>query len=170
MKCLIWIMIFTLSFNSCSLVKQNTRFINSSKQTVDMGKFKGLRLIEIATLNYPEKTVQTQNSHVFTEIDKDNFSDSLIQSLKKSDVRVLPSAQTKIHIDFTQLVMSDTATGEIMIMSANVAVSRNGIVTRKTIQINSMPSITNGATKNNGVVRFLQALGELLREQSSFKR
>jgi hypothetical protein len=132
-----------------------------------MGELNGLRIIEIASLNYPEVTGQTQTGHMYTDIDKDNFNNSLIQSLKRSDVRVLPSAQTKIHIDFTQLAMlKDT----IIKMTAELAVSRNGIITRKTIEINGKAKFTIGATKDNGVKLFIQELGELLREQSSFKR
>ena len=107
---------------------------------------------------------------MFTDKDKDNFGDSLIQSLKRSDVRVLPSAQTKLHIDFTQLTLSDDETGRIITMTADLAVSRNGIISRKTIEINSKSKLTIGATKDNGVKMFIQELGDLLREQSSFKR
>ena len=110
---------------------------------------------------------------MFTEIDKDNVRGSLIQSLKKSNVRVLPSAQTKIHIDFTQIAMFEDTQGTQrtrMVITADLAVSRNGIVTRKTIEINSKPKITLGRTKDKGVKIFIQKLGELLREQSSFKR
>jgi hypothetical protein len=141
-----------------------------------MGELNGLRIIEIASLNYPEVTGQTQTGHMYTDIDKDNFNNSLIQSLKRSDVRVLPSAQTKIHIDFTQLAMlkatKDTKDTKdtIIKMTAELAVSRNGIITRKTIQINGKAKFTIGATKDNGVKLFIQELGELLREQSSFKR
>jgi hypothetical protein len=138
-----------------------------------MGEFNGLRIIEIASLNYPEVTAQTQTGHMYTDIDKDNFNSSLIQSLKRSDVRVLPSAQTKIHINFTQLAMlKDTKDTKdtIIKMTAELAVSRNGIITRKTIEINGKGKFTIGATKDNGVKLFIQELGELLREQSSFKR
>jgi hypothetical protein len=55
-------------------------------------------------------------------------------------------------------------------MIADVAVSRNGIVSRKTIEINSHAKFTIGATKDSGVQMFIKELGELLREQSSFKR
>jgi len=105
-----------------------------------------------------------------TEIDKDNFSESLIQSFKKSNVRVLPSAQTKIHIDLTQIAMIEDTQGTIMIITFDLAESRNGIVTRKTIEINSKAKITLGGIKDMGVKIFIQKLGELLREQSSFKQ
>ena len=170
MKLLILSMFIIAGFSSCSLNKQNGSFTNSSIQTVDMGEFNGLRIIEIAALNYPETTVQASTSQVFTDKDKDNFGDSLIQSLKRSDVRVLPSAQTKLHIDFTQLTLSDDETGRIITMTADLAVSRNGIISRKTIEINSKSKLTIGATKDNGVKMFIQELGDLLREQSSFKR
>ena len=163
-------MFVVAGFSSCTLSGQNGSFTNSSIQIVDMGKFKGLRIIEIASLNYPEKTAQTQSSQVFTDIDKDNFGESLIQSLKRADVSVLPSAQTKIRIDFTRLVMPEDENGTTMTMTADVAVSRNGIVTRKTIEISSKAKLTLGRTKDNAVKIFLQELGELLREQSSFKR
>jgi hypothetical protein len=173
MKCLIWIVFIVVGFSGCSLTKQNGSFTNSSIQTVDMGKFNGLRIIEIASLNYPETSAQTKTSQVFTEIDKGNFSDTLIQSLKNSDVSVLPSAQTKIHIDFTQLAMLEETkgvTGKIVAMTADVTVSRNGIITRKTIQVNSQVKLTVSGTKDNAVKIFMQKLGELLRKQSSFKR
>ena len=170
MKSVIWIVFLVAAFSSCSLSQQNPSFTNSSIQTIDMGKFKGLRIIELASVNYPELTVHTQTKPLFTEIDKDNVSESLIQSFKKSNVRVLPSAQTKIHIDFTQIDMFEDTQGTTMIITADLAISRNGIVTRKTIEINSKPKITLGRTKDKGVKIFIQKLGELLREQSSFKR
>jgi hypothetical protein len=176
MKLLILSMFIIAGFSSCSLINQNGSFTNSSIQKVDMGKFNGLKIIEIAALNYPETTTQTATSQLFTDKDKDNFGDTLIQSLKRSDVRVLPSAQTKIHINFTQLVMADGKNGKngkngkIMTMTAEVAVSRNGIISRKTIKISSKSKPTIGATKDNGVELFIQELGNLLREQSSFKR
>lgn len=79
------------------------------------------------------------------------FGDPLIGSLKKSDVCVLPSAQSRIHIDFTKLVMLEDETGTIVTMTGEVAVSRNGIVSRKTIEISSDSKIIIGATKDNGV-------------------
>jgi hypothetical protein len=170
MKLLILSMLIIAGFSSCSLSKQNGSFANSSIQTVDMGKFNGLRIIEIAALNYPETTDQAQTSQVFTDKDKDHFGDSLIQSLKRSDVRVLPSAQTKLDIDFTQLTLLDDETGRTITMTADVAVSRNGIITRKTIEINSKSKLTIGATKDNSVKMFIHELGDLLREQASFKR
>jgi hypothetical protein len=170
MKCWILKIFFIIGFSGCTLSDQNGRFTNSSVQKVDMGKFKGLKIIEIASLNYPDLTAFTPTKQLFTEIDKDNFSESLIQSLKKSDVRVLPSAQTKVHIDFTQLDLLDGETARIMSMSADVAISRNGIITRQTFEIDSKTKTTIGATKDNGVKLFIQKLGEMLREQSSFKR
>jgi hypothetical protein len=170
MKLLILSMLIIAGFSSCSLSKQNGSFANSSIQTVDMGKFNGLRIIEIATLNYPESTAHTQTKPLFTEIDKDNFSESLIQSFKKSDVRVVPSAQAKIHIGFTQIAMFEDTQGSTMKITADLAVSRNGIVTRKTIEINSKAKLPLGRTKDNSVKMFIQKLGELLRKQSSFKR
>ena len=157
-------------FSSCSMNNQNGNLTNSNIQTIDMGEFNGLRIIEIASLNYPELTFPTHTSHVFTKIDNDNFGDSLIQSLRRSDVRVLPSAQTKIHIDFTQLAMLEDTKGTTITMTANVVVSRNGIVTRKTIDINSKAKFSISQTKDNGVKMFIQQLGELLRQQSLFKR
>jgi hypothetical protein len=173
MKYWIWIIFIVSSISSCSLREHNGSSTNSSIQTVDMGEFNGLRIIEIASLNYPETLNQIKTSQGLTEIDKSNFSDTLIQSLKKSDVSVLPSAQTKIHIEFTQLVLLEDkkgVKGKSMAMTAFVAVSRNGIVTREIIQINSKVKSTIGGTKDNGVKMFIQKLGELLREQSSFKR
>jgi hypothetical protein len=161
---------FVVALSSCSLNKHNGSFSNSSVQTVDMGKFYGLRIIEIAALDYPQVTTQIQTIPVFTDIDKDNFGDTLIQSLKRSDVRVLPSAQTKMHIEFTELAILDATKGPIMTMIADVAISRNGIISRKTIEINSHSKFTIGATKDNCVKMFIQELGDLLREQSSFKR
>ncbi|GAC17556.1 hypothetical protein [Paraglaciecola arctica] len=166
-----WLLIvFIVALTSCTLSKQNGSFSNSSIQTIDMGKFYGLRIIEIAALDYPQATTQTLSIPKFTDIDKSNFGDSLIQSLKRSDVRVLPSAQTKMHIEFTKIALVDGTNGTIMTMSADVAVSRNGIISRKTIEINSDSKLTIGATKDNGVRMFIQELAELLREQSSFKR
>lgn len=170
MKFLIWIVFLVATFSGCSLSQQNSSFTNSSIQIIDMGKFKGLMIIEIASINYPDSTANTHTKPLFTEIDKDNFSESLIQSFKKSDVRVLPSAQTKIHIDFTQIAMLEDTQGTTMMITADLAVSRNGIVTRKTIEINSKSNITLGRTKDAAVKMFIQKLGELLREQSSFKR
>jgi hypothetical protein len=170
MKFLIWIVFLVATFSGCSLSQQNSSFTNSSIQIIDMGKFKGLMIIEIASINYPDSTANTHTKPLFTEIDKDNFSESLIQSFKKSDVRVLPSAQTKIHIDFTQIAMLEDTQGTTMMITADLAVSRNGIVTRKTIEINSKSNITLGRTKDTAVKMFIQKLGELLREQSSFKR
>lgn len=170
MKYWIGIILVIAGISGCALNQEKGHFTRSSIQAVDMGKFKGLKNIEIATLNYPETTTPMQTSHVFTEMDIDNFSDSLIQSLKRSDVRVLPSAQTKVHIDFTQIVMLDEPTGTIITMVADVIVSRNGIVTRKTIEIKSKAKLTIGGTKDNGIKMFIYEIGELLREQSSFKR
>jgi hypothetical protein len=170
MKFLIWFVFLVATFSGCSLSQQNSSFTNSSIQIIDMGKFNGLRIIEIATLNYPESTAHTQTKPLFTEIDKDNFSESLIQSFKKSDVRVVPSAQAKIHIGFTQIAMFEDTQGSTMKITADFAVSRNGIITRKTIEINSKSKLTIGATKDNSVKMFIQELGDLLREQASFKR
>jgi hypothetical protein len=58
----------------------------------------------------------------------------------------------------------------ILTMTADVIVSRNGIITTKLIKISSKAKFTSGSTKNNGVKMFIQAIGELLRDQSSFKR
>ena len=135
-----------------------------------MGEFNGLRIIEIATLNYSETTAQTLTSPLFTNIDKDNFSATLIESLGRSDVSVLPSAQTKIHIDFTLLALLKDTKITTMAMDANVVVSRNGISTRKTIEINSKAKFTIGTTKDNGIKMFIQKLGDVLREQSALKR
>lgn len=138
-----------------------------------MGEFNGLRTIEIASLHYPETSAQTKTSQEFTDIDKSNVVDTLIQSLKRSDVRVLPSAQTKIHINFTQLVIFEETKSlkdKIMMITADVAVSRNGIITRKVIQINSQTKVTVSGAKDHGMKMFMQKLGQLLREQSSFKR
>jgi hypothetical protein len=66
--------------------------------------------------------------------------------------------------------MFEDTRGTTMIITADLAVSRNGIVTRKTIEINSKPKITLGKTKDKGMKIFIQKLGELLREQSLFKR
>jgi hypothetical protein len=170
MKYWIWMMFVVVTASSCSLSQRNGSHTNSSSQTVDMGKFKGLKIIEIASVNYPDSTAQTQTKQVFSEIDMDNFDGSLIQSLKRSDVRVLPSAQTKVHIDFTLLEISESETGKTITINADVAVSRNGIVTRKSIEIKSKAKRTIGATKDNGVQLFIQELGEFMREQSSFKR
>lgn len=163
-------MFILVGFNSCKLTEHNGVFSDSSIQTIDMDKFNGLRIIEIASLNFPEASNQKEYSQVFSDIDKENFSLTLIQSLKRSDVRVLPSAQTKIHIDFTQLVMLEEPKGTVITMTADVTISRNGIVTRKTIEIISKAKFTIRATKDSGVKMFIQELGKLLREQSSFKR
>ena len=66
--------------------------------------------------------------------------------------------------------MSEDPTNSIFIITADVAVSRNGIISRKVIKINSKAKYTMGKTKNNGVKKFIQELGELLRDQSFFKR
>lgn len=165
MKYWVVVILTLVIFSSCSL-----NDINSSAQTVDMGKFPGLRIIQIASVNYPESIAVANSSLFFTDKDRDNFSDSLIQSLKRSDVRVLPSAQTKIHIDFINLATQKDSTGSPMTLAANVIVSRNGIITRKTIEISSKAKRNVGATKSNSVKMFIQELGNLLREQSSFKR
>mgnify|MGYP003655161937 CR=1 FL=1 len=163
----LWIVIIfnLIIFSGCSLNN-----INSNKQVVEMGKLTGLRIIQIASVSYPESTVYPDTSLTFTEMDKINFGDSLIQSLKRSDVRVLPSAQTKIHINFIEMTLPEGVTGSKLTMVAKVAVSRNGIITRKTIEINSKSKSTLGATKSTAVKMFIQELGNLLREQSSFKR
>jgi hypothetical protein len=170
MKYVVWIVFFVLIFSGCSSSKQNLTFTNSGIQIIDMGKFKGLMIIELATVNYPDSTDHIQTKPLFTEIDKDNFSESLIQSLNNSDVRVVPSAQTKIHVDFTQIARFEDIQGTTMIITADLAVSRNGIVTRKIIEIKSKAKLTLGRTKDNVVIMFIQKLGEVLREQSSFKR
>lgn len=170
MKYYIWLILLFLGFSSCKLSEHPDGFTNSNVQIVDMGKFNGLRIIEIASLNYLDPTSKTQTGWVFSEFDKENFSVSLIQSFRRWDVRVLPSAQTKIHINFTQLSMSEDPTNSIFIITADVAVSRNGIITRKVIKIYSKARYTMGKTKNNGVKKFIQELGELLRDQSFFKR
>jgi hypothetical protein len=85
-------------------------------------------------------------------------------------VLVVPSAQTKICIDFTQIAMLEDIQGTIMMITADLAVSRNGIVTRKIIKINSKAKLTLGRTKDNGVKIFIQKLGDMLIEKSSFKR
>ena len=162
--------IHSCKFSGGSLNKQNGSLTHSSIQTVDMGEFNGLRIIEIATLNYSETTAQTLTSPLFTNIDKDNFSATLIESLGRSDVSVLPSAQTKIHIDFTLLALLKDTKITTMAMAANVVVSRNGISTRKTIEINSKAKFTIGTTKDNGIKMFIQKLGDVLREQSALKR
>ena len=170
MKLLIASMLIIAGFSGCSLNNPNGSFSKSSIQTVDMGKFNRLRTIEIATLTYPATADKTHTNQEFTDQDKENFGDSLLQSLKRSDVRVLPSAQTRIHIDFTKLVIIEDVTGTIITMTADLAVSRNGIVSRKTIDINSKSKLTIGATKDHGIKLFMLELGDLLREQSSFKR
>ena len=170
MKFCIFIVFIVAGFSNCTLSDKNSYFSNSSIQIIDMGDFKGLKIIEIASLNYPESTTQTKTSQVFTETDKEYFNDSLILSLKKSEVRVLPSAQTKIHINFTQLAINGNLEDTMLIITADLAVSRNGIITRKTIEITSQAKRTIGATKNNGVKMFIQELGDLLREQSTYKR
>jgi hypothetical protein len=167
---LVFIIIIVMSFNGCSLNGSNGRFTNSSVQTIDMGKFTGLRIIQIASINYHDWKGQTQPKYVFTEIDKENFSDSLIRSFKRSDVRVLPSAQTKIRIEFTQFELAEGLQNQMLIIKADTEISRNGIITRKTIEISCKSKLTIGATKNYGVKMFIQELGNLLREQSSFKR
>lgn len=165
MKSWMGVIFSLIIFSSCSL-----NDINSSVQTVDMGKFPGLRIIQIASVNYPELTTVPNGFQYFSDIDKDNFDDSLIQSLKRSDVRVLPSAQTKIHIDFIDLDLPEELTGSKITLAANVIVSRNGIITRKIIEVSSKSKGSVGATKSNNVKMFIQELGNLLREQSSFKR
>lgn len=159
-----------MGFNSCALKGSNGRFTNSSVQSIDMGKFISLRTVEIASLNYPEFSESPKTQSMFTQIDKANFSDSLIQSFKRSEVRVLPSAQTKIHIDFTQLVLPDEKTNFKIIMNAKIVISRNGTTTRKFIEISSQPKMSIGSTKDKAVQLFILELAELLREQSSFKR
>jgi hypothetical protein len=170
MKCVNWTLFIMLGLSGCAFNTTNGSFSDSSIQTIDMGKFNGLRIIQIASLNYPELSSKASSSQVIIGIDKDNFNDSLIESLKMSNVRVLASAQTKIHLDFTKFLQIENDEDNIMIMSANVAVSRNGIITRKTIEISSLAKMTTGATKNHTVKKFIQALGEMLREQSTFKR
>jgi hypothetical protein len=170
MKAWIWSILFVASFSSCKLSHQHSGFNNSSVQIVDMGQFNGLRIIEIASLHYPETESKNQAGWVFSEIDEVNFNESLIQSLRRSDVRVLPSAQTKIHLNFTQIGMIEIQKDTILTMTADVIVSRNGIITKKLVKISSKANFTSGSTKNNGVKMFIQAIGELLREQSSFKR
>ncbi len=170
MKYWICTLMFVASFSGCKLSEQHGGFNNSSIQIVDMGQFNGLRIIEIASLHYPAPTSENQVGWIFSEVDKDNFNETLIQSLRKSGVRVLPSAQTKIHLNFTQVAMSEIQKDTMLIMTADVAVSRNGIITTKVIEISGKAKLTLGLTKNNGVNMFIQAIGELLREQSSFKR
>lgn len=170
MKYWFWIVFIVAGFSSCAMIEQNAGLTNSSVQSVDMGKFNGLRIVEIAALNFPDNSAQSQGDSVFSDIDKENFGGSLIQSLKKSDVRVLPSAQTKIHIDFTELALVDDNKSTIIKLTADVAVSRNGIISRKTIEIISETKLSLGRTKNNGVKLFIQELGDFLRDQSSFKR
>lgn len=159
-----------VGFNGCAFNEEDGRFAKSSVQTVDMGSFKGLRMIEIASVNFLKDSDKTTNQSLFTEIDQENLSDSLISSLKESDVQVVPSAQTKIHLDFTEFVILEEDKRRVFKMTANVAVSRNGIVTRKIIEINGKDKLTLGRTKDNGVKVFILGLADLLREQSSFKR
>ena len=170
MKVWIWSILFVASLSSCKLSQQHSGFNNSSVQIVDMGQFNGLRIIEIASLHYAESESKNQACWVFSEIDEVNFNESLIQSLRRSDVRVLPSAQTKIHLNFTQIAMIEIQKDTILTMTADVIVSRNGIITTKSIKISSKSRFTSGSTKKNGMKMFIQAIGELLREQSSFKR
>ena len=170
MKCWLLSMFMVAGLNGCQLYTQKYGSTNSSIQTVDMGKFNGLRIIEIASLNYPEVAIQTQANFGFTERDKENFSDTLTQSLQNSDVIVLPSAQTKIHIDFTKIVITEDIKGIIMTINADLAVSRNGIITREVIEVVSQANITYRSTKNNVMTVFIQKIGNLIRQQSSFKR
>ena len=164
------IIFITLSLSGCVISEQAGKFSDSSIQTVEMGKLTGLRIIEIASVYYPDPSTLAQSGFEFSDVDKEHFGDSLIQSFKRSDVRVLPSAQTKVHIDFTKLLWNDDLKQELLIMSADVVVSRNGIMTRKTVKISYLPKFTIAATKNHGVKLFIQELGNLSREQSSFKR
>ncbi|MFT5840229.1 MAG: hypothetical protein ACI9UT_002740 [Flavobacteriales bacterium] len=157
-------------FNGCQQHTQKWGPRNSSIQTVVMGKFNGLRIIEIASLNYLKVAIQTEVNSGFNECDKENFSDSLIQSLQNSDVIVLASAQTKIHIDFNMIVITEDIKGIIMTINADVAVSRNGIITRKVIEVDTQPKITFSSTTNNAITVFIQKLGHLIRQQSTFKR
>jgi hypothetical protein len=167
MKYWFWFILIIIGFSGCQLFAQKGKVTNSSIQAIDMGKFSGLWIIEIASINYLEATAQTQDIFRSTDIDKENFSESLIQSLQKSNVRILPSAQTKIHIDFTQFGMSEDTKYITMTIKANVSVSRNGIITRKVIEIDSK-SIRS--SKDNGIKMFILEIGNLLREQSFFKR
>jgi len=61
MKSVIWIGFHVAALSSCSLSKQNGDFTNISIQIIDMVKFNGLRIIEIAAVNYPDSTAHTQN-------------------------------------------------------------------------------------------------------------
>jgi hypothetical protein len=164
------IIFIVAAFNGCAFNKQDGRFAKSSIQTIDMGTFNGLRIIEIASVNFLKDSDKTTNPSLFTEIDQENLSDSLIRSFKKSGVQVVPSAQTKIHLDFTEFVILEEEKGSVFKMNANVAVSRNGIVTRKVIEINGKDKLTLGRTKDNGVKIFILGLADLLREQATFKR
>ena len=170
MKVWIWSILFVASLSSCKLSQQHSGFNNSSVQIVDMGQFNGLRIIEIASLHYPESESKNQAGWVFSEIDEVNFNESLIQSLRRSDVRVLPSAQTKIHLNFTQIAMIEIQKDTILTMTADVIVSRNGIITTKSIKISSKSRFTSGSTKKNGMKMFIKAIGEFQREQSYFNR
>jgi len=155
---------------SCGSNQHDGSFSKSSIQTVDMGKFKGLRIIEIASLNFLESMDKIANEQLFTKIDQENLSRSIVDSFSKSDIEVVPSAQTKVHLEFTEFVLLQEEKNRVFKMTATVAVSRNGIVTRKIIEINGKEKRTLGRTKDNGVKIFILGLADLLREQSSFKR
>jgi hypothetical protein len=159
-------MVTVTGFSGCQMRDKNGKVSKSSIQTIDLGEFNGLRIIEFASLNYSEAAVQTHTNFGFTEFDKENFSDSLYQSLQNSGVSVLPSAQTKIHIHFTRFAITEDTKDIIVTINADVSVSRNGIFTRKSIKINSK---TIDSKKDNAIKKFIQKLGEMLREQSPFK-
>lgn len=158
--------LFILTFlPGCSTNGQSHSSASASVQTVDMGKFKGLTIIQIASITYPADT-----DLEFSEVHQANFSQSLIQSLRKSSVQVLPSAQTKLHISFTKLSMDNELHEPTMAMSADVAISRNGIITRKAIQSTSLVASSNQRTRDLLIENFIRDLGQLLREQALYKR
>tara|TARA_R110000751_G_scaffold91266_2_gene178792 strand:+ start:19925 stop:20437 length:513 start_codon:yes stop_codon:yes gene_type:complete len=169
-KYLVCIFLLITGLSSCALNEQNGLFTQSTVQTVDMGNLDGLRIIELAALSYPESSSQTKNNLMFSDKDKENFEDSLIHSLNRSGVRVMPSAQTKLHIDFTEIAMPEMESGKIISMNAQIAVSRNGIIKRKTIKISRESKLTIGATKDIALKNFILKLGDLLREQASYKQ
>lgn len=159
-----------VGFNGCAFNEEGGRFAKSSIQTVAMGKLIGLRTIEIASINFLDDRDTTSTESLFSIIDKQNLNDSLISSFRESGVQVVPSAQTKVHLDFTQFVILEIENRRVFKITAHVAVSRNGIVTRKIIDIHAKEKFTLGGTKDNGVKIFILGLADLLREQSSFKR
>jgi hypothetical protein len=178
-------MFLILSISSCAGPSKGGLFGNSGVQIVDMGEMKGFKIIEIATLRYPDDDTTSNQAEIFlvknselsvstegafTADDKDNFSQSLMLSLRSSDVKVLDSAQTKLHINFSRISLANKGRNKVMVFVADVSVSRNGMTTKQKIEVMGKAKVTLSSTKADGVKTFLQEVGKLLSEQSAFKR